>query len=73
MRCGNCKEELRLGLVDHVMTIKDKTVLIKEVPAMVWSQCGEYYFKIDVMRVLERLVKEYKLGEINIFNYKDIA
>lgn len=35
MRCGNCKEELRLGLVDHVMTIKDKTVLIKEVPAMV--------------------------------------
>ncbi|MGL5576325.1 MAG: type II toxin-antitoxin system MqsA family antitoxin [Sarcina sp.] len=77
MNCGNCKEALRDGLVNHIIDIDNKSLVIQGVPAKICSQCGEYYFTTSVMLKLETLIQDFKesknITQIGIIKYQDIA
>ena len=77
MNCGNCKEQLREGLINHIIDINTKSLVIQGVPAKICAQCGEYYFTTPVMLKLESLIKDFKesknITQIGIIQYKDIA
>ena len=77
MNCGNCREQLREGLVNHIIDINNKSLVIQSVPAKICGQCGEYYFTTPVMLKLESLIKDFEqsknITQIGIINYQDIA
>ena len=63
MNCGNCKEQLQEGLINHIIDINTKSLVIQGVPAKICVYCGEYYFTTPVMLKLESLIKNFKESE----------
>jgi len=52
MDCVFCKGDLSEGVVNYPVDLGDKFILIKEVPADICNQCGEYYFDDEVFKIL---------------------
>jgi len=65
-RCSICKGKMELKKVDVIKKIKNKIVVIDEVPAYVCYQCGEKYYSIDVVESIEKLLEKVEKEEIKI-------
>ncbi|ADQ41724.1 hypothetical protein Calkr_2263 [Caldicellulosiruptor acetigenus I77R1B] len=75
MDCVLCKSQLIHGEVNHIVDTESQIVIIKNVPAMICHQCGEYYLDNETAIKIEKLVDELLKNktEITIANYTEIA
>ncbi len=72
MKCPICRQgETHPGHVTVSLQRGDTTVVLKDVPAEVCDNCGEYYLSEEVThRVLERAEEAVKKGaEVEIMRY----
>jgi len=63
--------ETKEGTTTHVVTFDNCVVVIKNVPCLECVQCGETYFKDDVMEQLDQIVLQARqaLNEVVITDY----
>lgn len=75
MNCVLYKSQLTHGEVNHIVDNCGKIVIIKNVPAMVCHQCGEYYLDNETAIKIEKIVDELLKNktEITIANYSEIV
>lgn len=73
--CATCKGSVHAGVVNHIVELDGKIIIIKNVPALVCSQCGEGFVETVHAYKLEELVNSARLQgmEIVIMNYASIA
>lgn len=73
MNCVLCKSDLKRGNVNHVVDLEDKIIVIKEVPANICEQCGEYFLDNEVALNIETFIEKAKKNkaEILVVKYTD--
>ncbi|AMM41168.1 hypothetical protein HS1_001365 [Candidatus Desulfofervidus auxilii] len=72
MKCVICKQgETKFGTVTVTLTRGETTVIIKNVPAEVCQNCGEYYLSEEVTKkLLEKAEYAVESGsELDILKY----
>ena len=72
MKCALCKNgETLSGKVTVTLQRQDTTVIIKEVPAEICKNCGEYYLSEEITeRVLTRAEQAVQSGaEVEILRF----
>jgi len=72
MNCFLCKGDMESGLTTHTVDLKSCIVIIRDVPAMVCTQCGEVWYNGTVTREVEKIVDAVTataLAEIAVVNY----
>lgn len=72
-KCSFCKGRLESGNVNHVIDFNNLIIIIKNVPAQICNQCGEYYIEHLVALNVEKIVDDVKNNgaEVIIINYFD--
>ncbi|WP_300379925.1 type II toxin-antitoxin system MqsA family antitoxin [Clostridium sp.] len=75
MNCVMCKGKLIEGKVNHIVDINGHIIIIKNVPANICTQCGEYYIDNKTALVLEELIDRVLISntEVMIINYPSAA
>ena len=75
MNCSLCKGNLKLGQVNHIVDLKGYIIIIKNVPANICKQCGEYYLDTKTAIKLESIIEEVKKNkaEVLIINYDEMV
>lgn len=74
MNCVLCKGDMESKLVTHTADMGHGIVIIKSVPAMVCTQCGEVWYSGTVARQLEKIVAaitDTLNTEIAVVSYSD--
>ena len=72
MKCLICKQgQTKPGLATVTLQRGETTIIIKEVPAKVCENCGEYYLSEDITKIiLQRAEKAVKNGaEVEILKF----
>jgi len=62
--CALCGSKLREGFTDLVLKAGDEVVVVKKVPALVCSCCGEAYVTPVVSEKIDEVMKEYRTGKL---------
>jgi YgiT-type zinc finger domain-containing protein len=70
MNCTLCKANLSKGKVNHIVDLGERIIIIKNVPANVCGQCGEYYVDTVTALKLESIVEEAKKNKAEVFIVK---
>lgn len=75
MNCIFCKANLTEGKVNHIVDFKDGIIIIKNVPANICKQCGEYYLDTKIALKLESIVEKVKKNKAEVFivNYSEMV
>lgn len=75
MRCILCKADLIDGKVNHIVDLGERIIIIKNIPANVCNQCGEYYVDTQIALKLESIVEEVKRNKAEVFivNYNEMV
>jgi YgiT-type zinc finger domain-containing protein len=60
MFCALCKGKMKNGKVNFPVNVGNNFIRIKDVPALVCEQCGEYFLEDDVAGVIEKIVSDTK-------------
>lgn len=73
MNCFLCKGSLTDSTTNHVVNLKKRIIIIKNVPCTECTQCGETYYDDNVAAYLEQIVDNLKniYTEVAIVNYSD--
>ena len=61
-KCFFCKGELSEKKIEHIHSWATKLVLFRQTPAEVCKQCGEVYFKPEVVEAFDKVTSH--LGKI---------
>ncbi len=69
-----CKADLEKGSVNHIVDLGEG-IIIKNVPANICQQCGEYYIDTQIALKLEAIVEEVRKNraEVLIINYNEMV
>lgn len=72
MKCFYCKGETREGTTVFAVQLETCLVVIKNVPCLECSQCGEVEISDETMLVVERIVETCKklVQEVAVVDYK---
>ncbi|MPM71411.1 hypothetical protein SDC9_118376 [bioreactor metagenome] len=75
MNCVMCKGRLIDGKVNHIVDINSHIIIIKNVPANICTQCGEYYIDNKTALIIEELIDKVLISntEVMIINYPSAA
>lgn len=75
MNCVMCKGRLIDGKVNHIVDINSHIIIIKNVPANICTQCGEYYIDNKTALMIEELIDKVLISntEVMIINYPSVA
>lgn len=75
MKCTLCKANLTNGRVNHIVDLEERIVIVKNVPANVCKQCGEYYVDTQTALKLQSIIEEVikNKAEIFVVNYDDMV
>ncbi|MGO1369920.1 type II toxin-antitoxin system MqsA family antitoxin [Senegalia sp. (in: firmicutes)] len=75
MNCILCKANLTKGRVNHIVDLKEGIIIIKNVPANICEQCGDYYLDTKTALELETMVDEINKikPEVFIVNYNKMV
>jgi YgiT-type zinc finger domain-containing protein len=75
VNCIMCKSKLDKSRVNHIVDKMGRIVIIKNVPANVCGQCGEYYVDNDTAMRLEEIIQELltNKAEILVVNYNELV
>ncbi len=58
MNCPLCKGEMVKSKTNLPYELgEDRLLVIKDVPAILCRQCGDYFIEIQVARVVERIIE----------------
>ena len=74
MRCIMCKGDITQTKHTYIQEVEDCIIIIKNVPALVCSQCGEVYYSNDIAVKLEEIVNRLQVmvKDIAIFEYDKV-
>ncbi len=63
------------GKVNHIVDLGEGIIIIKNVPANICGQCGEYYLHTNTALKLESMVDEIKKNKAEVFiiNYSEMV
>lgn len=61
--CALCGGKLREGPTELVLKAGDELAVIKRVPALVCSCCGEAYLTPEASERVDQVMKEYRAGK----------
>ena len=75
MNCILCRANLTKGRVNHIVDLREGIIIIKNVPANVCNQCGEYYLDTKTAMELENMVDKIKRNKAEVFivNYNEMV
>ena len=75
MKCFYCKGDIAESVTTYMTELKNCIVIIKNVPCLKCSQCGEVSFTGATMKKIEAILDKCEglLTEIAVFNFKDTA
>ncbi|MGO3169266.1 type II toxin-antitoxin system MqsA family antitoxin [Senegalia sp. (in: firmicutes)] len=75
MNCILCKANLTKGRINHIVDLKEGIIIIKNVPANICEQCGDYYLDTKTALELETMVDEINKikPEVFIVNYNEMV
>ena len=75
MNCTICKADLMSDKVNHIVDLGERIIIVRNVPANVCKQCGEYYVDTEIAIILESIVEEVKKNKAEIFvvNYNEMV
>ena len=62
--CALCGDKLREGFTELVLKAGNEVVVIKRVPALVCSCCGEAYLTPEVSEKIDQVLKEYRARKL---------
>ena len=73
MTCFHCKGDTEQKLKTHAVTLDQCVIIIKNVPSLVCTQCGEVFFTDIVMETLEAIIDRLEniIKEVAIVEYAD--
>ncbi len=73
--CYVCKGNLLEEQVNHIHLWGEKILLFEDVPAEVCQQCGETYFRSDVLELIDAIassdIKPTKTISVPVFSVSD--
>jgi YgiT-type zinc finger domain-containing protein len=67
MNCALCRANLSNGKVNHIVDLGERIIIVKNVPANVCDQCGEYFVDNETAMKLEAIVDEAKKNKAEVF------
>lgn len=72
MACFYCKGEMREGTTVFTVQLETCLVVVKNVPCLECSQCGEPEISDETMRVLERIIDTCRklIQEVAVVDYR---
>lgn len=75
MKCLFCKGNYELSKINHIVDTDGHIIIIKNVPAFICKQCGEYFLENDIAIQLERILEEIEKNHAEVFitNYNDMV
>lgn len=75
MNCVICKGKMSQGVVNHIVDLHRQILMIKEVPAKVCNQCGEYFLDHHTALHIERITNDAvkALAEIFVVRYDEMV
>ena len=75
MTCFICKGRTQEMKKTYVATLEECVIIVKNVPAIVCSQCGEVYYTDEVAERLEQIVRKLQqfVKEVAIVEYENAA
>ena len=75
MKCIMCKGNIAQVRHTFVQEIDDSIIIIKNVPALVCSQCGEVYYSDEISENLEEIVNRLQdiVKDVAIFEYDKVV
>ena len=73
MTCFFCRGDTEAKVKTHAVTLDNCVIIVKNVPALVCTQCGEVFFTDDVMQKLEVIIDRLEsiIKEVAIVDYAD--
>jgi YgiT-type zinc finger domain-containing protein len=66
MICVMCKGELTPGKINFPVDLASNFILIKDVPALVCEQCGEYFIDDTIAGRIEEIVQKARSSDVEI-------
>lgn len=66
MHCTICKGEMKPQKINFPVDLENTFILVKEVPAIVCQQCGEYFLEDDIAKKIEEIAETAKSSNIEI-------
>ena len=75
MRCIMCKGDVLRAKNTYIQEFDDCIIIIKNVPALVCSQCGEVYYSDEISDKLEEIVNRLQnmVKDVAIFEYDKVV
>ena len=75
MKCFLCKGSVADGTTTYMIDNDNSYIIIKNVPCVKCSQCGERYFNGDTLYNIEKIIDKMKhvLTEIALIDYSNAA
>ena len=67
MKCTICDSELIQSKVNHIVDFDNHIIIIKEVPALVCEQCGEYYLDNEIALKVENIIDKVYQNHAEVF------
>ena len=59
-----CNGKLQEKKTEFVAKVRDKVVVIKDVPAYICERCEEAYFTPEISRKIDRIMREFHEGRL---------
>jgi YgiT-type zinc finger domain-containing protein len=75
MNCIMCKSNLIDGNVNHIIDFDGHILILKNVPANICKQCGEYYIDTEIAEKIEKIIETIikNNAEILVMNYNEFV
>ncbi len=75
MRCIMCKGNTVQTTHTYIQEFENCIIIIKNVPALVCSQCGEVYYSDEIAEKLEKIVNRLQaiVKDVAIFEYDKVV
>ena len=73
MNCFMCKGDMVNKNTNYILDLDGSIIIIKNVPSLVCTQCGEVFYENEVMKRIEKIIELFKnaVTEIAVVNYDD--
>lgn len=75
MTCFYCKGDMKPSTTTHVVEIDKKIIIVRNVPCLKCTQCGEAVYVGDTVEKLERIIDTLSklMTEIAVVEYSSAA
>ena len=66
MNCVMCKGEMVEGTINYPIDHESRFLLIRNVPALICEQCGEYFIDDTVFEKIQEIVRVARSSNVEI-------